>query len=79
MSSTICANEDGYAGSGRAEEAPLSDTLDAVDCAAGSCDDSVATFGGWDSSVAREANHDLKAVKSTAGVSFFFLRKHPGH
>lgn len=75
----MCANEDGYAGSGRAEEAPLPDTLNAVDCAAGSCDDSVATFGCSDSSVDREANHALKAVKSRAGVSFFFLRKHPGH
>lgn len=73
----MCANEEGYAGSGRAEEAPLSDALNAVDCAAGSCDDSVA--GCWDSSVDREANHALKAVKSRAGVSFFFLRKHPGH
>lgn len=77
MSSTMCANEEGYAGSGRVNEASVLATLDPEDCWAGPPGDSAAAFGRWDSSVGREANHDLKAEKSRGGVSFFFLRRRP--
>lgn len=72
----MCANEEGYAGSGRVEEASVLDTLVSKGCSSGPSDDLVAAFGCWDSPVDREANHDLKAVKSMGGESFSFLRRY---
>lgn len=70
----MCANEEGYAGSGGVEEASVLDTLGSEGCSRGPCGDPVAAFGCWTSPVDREANHDLKAAKSTGGESFSFLR-----
>lgn len=72
----MCANEEGYAGSGRDEEASVLDTLDSEGCPGGPCDDSVVAFGSWNSPVDREANHDLKTVKSMGGESFSLLRRY---
>lgn len=72
----MCANDDGYAGSGWVE-ASVPELLGSGDDRAVPCEEDIPAFGCWDSLVDRADNQDLNAAKSRAGASFFFLRKNP--
>lgn len=72
----MCANDDGYAGSGWVE-ASVPELLGSGDDWAVPCEEDAPVFGCWDSPVDRVDNQDLNAVKSSGGASFSFLRKTP--